>query len=39
MGDKSDYCEKLDEHIDMKKVIWYFDEVVTPSINWKHPLK
>ena len=39
MEDKSDYCEKSDERINMKKFIWYCDEVVTPSNNWQHPLK
>ena len=39
MEDKSDYCEKSDEHINMNKLIWYCDEVVTPSNHWQHPLK
>ena len=39
MEDKSDYCEKLDEHINMKKVIWYCGEVVALSNHRQYPLK
>ena len=39
MEDKSDYCEKLDEYINIKKVIYYCDEVITLPNHCQHHLK